>query len=260
MSAPRSVAGPRRAADVRAPSIVLLMREAAAWAELGACVAAAPWWGLAPRGDGHPVLVLPGLTQSDLSTQPLRRFLRARGFGAVGWGLGSNTGRSGLVDALVEKLHAMRERHGRKVSLVGWSMGGLFARDLARLAPEAVRQVITLGSPFAGPAKASNAWRLYEALSGDHADDAAFRARFGGPPTVPTTSIYSRRDGIVAWQCCIGSPGSRVENIAVRSTHCGMGYHPAVLYAVADRLAQPEGQCTPFAPLNAARWWYPAQI
>lgn len=250
----------RHAKTVRAPSMLLLMREAAAWAELGAYAAAAPLWGLAPRGDGHPVLVLPGLNLGDLSTQPLRDFLRARGFDAVGWGLGRNTGRAGLVDeSLLKQLHALHERDGRKVSLVGWSMGGLFARDLARQAPEAVRQVITLGSPFAGPAKASNAWRLYEALSGDRADDAQFLERFGGPLAVPATSIYSRRDGIVAWQCCINDPGSRVENIAVRSTHCGMGHHPAVLYAVADRLAQPEGQWAPFAPSNAARWLYPAQ-
>lgn len=251
---------PRHAEAVHAPSTVLLMREAAAWAELGACVATAPLWGLAPRGDGHPVLVLPGLTQSDLSTQPLRSFLRARGYRASGWLLGRNTGRSGLVgESLLQRLHTLRERDGRKVSLIGWSMGGLFARDLARQAPEAVRQVITLGSPFTGPAKASNAWRLYELMSGERVGDLDIAKRLQGPLQVPTTSIYSRRDGIVAWQCCINNPGSRVENIAVTSTHCGMGHHPAVLYAVADRLAQPEGKWTPFAPLNAARWLYPAQ-
>ncbi len=248
------------AGTVGPPSLVLWAREAAAWLELGTYLVSVPWWRLAPRGDGHPVLVLPGLIQSDLSTQPLRAFLRARGYVANGWGLRRNTGRSGLVDeSLLQRLHTLRARHGRKVSLIGWSVGGLFARDLARQAPEAVRQVITLGSPFAGPATASNAWRLYETMSGDRAGDPEVVKRFRGRLMVPTTSIYSRRDGIVAWQCCINDPGPQVENIAVTSTHCGMGHHPAVLYAVADRLAQPEGRWTPFAPPTVARWMYPMQ-
>jgi len=236
------------------------VREALAWPELGAFVATVPWWTLAPRGDGHAVLVLPGLIQSDLSTRPLRGFLRARGHAAHGWKLGRNTGRSGVVDeSLVHRLHDLHEKHGRKVSLIGWSMGGLFARELACRAPDAVRQVITLGSPFTGPAKASNAWRLYEALSGERAGDPALAARFRGPLPVPTTAIYSRRDGIVAWQCCVNEPGPRAENIAVTSTHMGLGHHPAVLYAVADRLAQPEGQWQPFAPAFGLRWLYPAR-
>ena len=245
--------------SVGPPSKALWAREALALPEFGAFVATMPWWGLAPRGDGHPVLVLPGLVQSDLSTRPLRSFLNARGYRASGWGLGRNSGRAGVVDeALLQRLQALHAEHGRKVSLIGWSMGGLFARDLARQAPQLVRQVITLGSPFTGPAKASNAWRVYETLSGERAGDPAVVERFRGPLAVPTTSIYSRRDGIVAWQCCVNAPGAQVENIAVTSTHCGMGHHPAVLYAVADRLAQPEGRWAPFAPAALARWMYPA--
>ena len=245
--------------SVGPPSKALLAREALAWPEFGAFVATVPWWGLAPRGDGHPVLVLPGLVQSDLSTQPLRSFLNSRGYRASGWGLGRNSGRAGLVDeSLLQRLQALHDEHGRTVSLIGWSMGGLFARALARRAPQLVRQVITLGSPFTGPAKASNAWRMYETLSGERAGDPAVVERFRGPLAVPTTSIYSRRDGIVAWQCCVDAPGPQAENIAVTSTHCGMGHHPAVLYAVADRLAQPEGRWTRFAPAALARWMYPA--
>jgi pimeloyl-ACP methyl ester carboxylesterase len=251
-----------RSDTIAPPSKLLWAREAMAWPELGAFVASMPWWGLAPRGDGHPVLVLPGLVQSDLSTRPLRSFLRTRGYAASGWGLGRNSGRSGVVDeSLLQRLHELHERHGRKVSLVGWSMGGLFARDLARRAPGAVRQVITLGSPFTGPAKASNAWRLYEALSGERAGDPDIVKRFRGPLAVPTTAIYSRRDGIVAWQCCVndaGEAGPQAENIAVTSTHMGMGHHPAVLYALADRLAQREGEWLPFAPGLGTRWMYPA--
>jgi len=231
-----------------------------AWPELGAYVASVPWWGLAPRGDGHPVLVLPGLAQSDLSTRPLRRFLAGRGYRVSGWGQGRNTGRIGVVDeALLARLRALQRAHGRKVSVIGWSMGGLYARDLARQMPDAVRQVVTLGSPFTGPAKASNAWRLYEMLSGERAGDAAVTQRFRGPLDVPTTSIYSRRDGIVAWPCCIDdATRAQVQNIEVVSTHCGMGHHPAVLYAVADRLAQRDGAWRPFDPGAAVRWMYPS--
>lgn len=243
------------------PSKWLLAREMGMVPEFGAYLAAMPWWWLAPYGDGHPVLVLPGLVQSDLSTAPLRAFLTARGYAVQASGLSRNTGRSGLVDeSLREKLRALHARTGRQVSLIGWSMGGLFARDLARQQPEAVRQVITLGSPFTGPPKASNAWKLYEALSGEKAGDPALAKRFGDPVPVPSTSIYSRRDGIVAWQCCIHAAdpaGAPVENVAVTSTHMGMGHHPSVLVAVADRLAQPEGHWKPFVPLPTVRWMFP---
>lgn len=259
MNYAKTVAMNARTDKVGPPSKLLLAREMAAWPELAAFVASSPWWWLAPRGDGHPVLVLPGLVQSDVSTRPLRAFLASRGYQVAGWGLGRNTGRAGLVDeSLLHRLRALHESSGRRVSLIGWSMGGLFARDLAHRAPDMVRQVITLGSPFTGPARASNAWRLYETLSGDRAGDPAVVQRFRGPLAVPNTSVYSRRDGIVAWQCCINEAGPQVENIAVTATHCGMGHHPAVLYAVADRLAQREGHWKPFAPPPTARWLYPA--
>ena len=140
-----------RSAAERPPTLALWLNEATALAGLGAYAAAMPWWRLAPRGDGHPVLVLPGLMQSDRSTLPLRAFLKNRGHDVHAWALGINTGRPGLVDdQLLPRLRELHARSGRKVSIVGWSMGGLFARELAKRAPEAVRQVITLGSPFTG--------------------------------------------------------------------------------------------------------------
>ena len=250
----------RRSDTVRPPSVALLAREVVAFAELGAFFATVPWWPIAPRGDRCPVLVLPGLIQSDFSTRPLRSFLSNRGHIACAWGLGTNSGSTRLVDNhLVRRLHALCDEHGRKVSIVGWSMGGLFARNLARRAPDAVRQVITLGSPFTGNPRASNAWRLYEAMSGERADDPKIAARFRGALPVPATSIYSRRDGIVAWQCCLNEAGPQAENIEVISSHCGLGHHPVVLYAVADRLAQPDGHWRPFVPPGIARWMYPAR-
>jgi pimeloyl-ACP methyl ester carboxylesterase len=249
---------PSQASTVDPPSKALWAREVVAVAELGAYLAALPWYWLTPRGDGHPVMVLPGLIQTDLSTQPLRSFLASRGYKASRWGLGRNKGRANLVEAsLLPRLQALHAEQGRKVSIIGWSMGGLYARELARRAPELVRQVITLGSPFAGPAKASNAWRVYEMLSGEKAGDPEIGGRFEGPLQVPTSSIYSRNDGIVAWQACLNPPGAQAENIEVGSTHFGLGHHPAVLHAVADRLAQPEGRWRPFAPQGMARHLFP---
>ena len=231
------------------PSKLLMLMEGRALHEFGAFLGAMPLLSLAPRGDGHPVLVLPGLVASDLSTRPLRSFLKHRGYAVSGWRLGRNYGlRDGVQHAMVDLVHELSDEHGRKISLVGWSLGGLYARQLAKMMPDRVRGVITLGSPFASHAKATNAWRVYELASGRRADEED--PRFGGslsePPPVPTTAIFSRTDGICAWQGCKEKPSAKSESIEVESSHCGMGHHPAVVYAVADRLAQAEGQWMPF--------------
>jgi hypothetical protein len=234
---------------LRPPSKTLMFLEGRAISELGAFLGALPLLSLAPRGDGHPVLVLPGLVASDASTRPLRSFLKNRGYAASGWRQGRNLGlRPGVQHAMIDLVKELSDTHGRKVSLVGWSLGGLYARQLAKMMPERVRQVITLGSPFAAGPKATNAWRVYEMASGRRADqgDARFGGSLSGTPPVPTTAIFSRTDGICAWQGCKEKTSSTSESIEVESSHCGMGHHPAVVYAVADRLAQPEGQWKPF--------------
>ena len=224
------------------PSRELLLLEVRAIWELTAFFAAYPLLRLAPRGDGHPVLVLPGLAASDVSTRPLRAFLKAQGYRAHGWKLGANHGpRPGAEAKMQARLAELAGRHQRKVSLIGWSLGGVFAREMARRAPEQVRSVITLGSPFAGAPKASNAWRLYERASQRKVEDWPQRERMRTPPPVPSTAIFSRSDGIVAWQGCLEQEGPTSENIEVEGSHCGLGHNPAVLYAIADRLAQPEG-------------------
>jgi pimeloyl-ACP methyl ester carboxylesterase len=218
--------------------------EGRAISELGAFVGALPLLSMAPRGDGHPVLVFPGLVASDRSTRPLRSFLRNRGYAATGWGLGRNLGlRHGIKDAMIDLLQQLNDQHGRKVSLVGWSLGGLYARELAKMMPDRVRSVITLGSPFAGSSRSTNAWRIYEMASGQRASDAddRFGESLAQTPPVPTTAIFSRTDGICAWQGCVERESAQSENIEVESSHCGMGHHPAAVYAIADRLAQPEG-------------------
>ena len=237
------------AQTLRPPSRTLMFLEGRAIHELGAFIGALPLLSLAPRGDGHPVLVLPGLVASDVSTRPLRTFLKTRGYAVSGWRQGRNLGlRPGVQHAMVDLVHELNDTHGRKVSLIGWSLGGLYARQLAKMMPKRVRQVITLGSPFASTPKATNAWRVYEMASGRRADeeDARFGGALAGAPPVPTTAIFSRTDGICAWQGCREQASQMAESIEVESSHCGMGHHPAAVYAVADRLAQKESEWAPF--------------
>jgi pimeloyl-ACP methyl ester carboxylesterase len=229
------------------PSRLLLALEARAIWELQAFLAAYPLLQRAPRGDGHPVLVLPGLAASDVSTRPLRTYLKAQGYASHGWKQGPNRGpRAGVEAGIDARLVELAQRYNRKVSLIGWSLGGVLAREAARRSSQLVRQVITLGSPFANEPKASNAWRLYEVLSGRRVDDGPDREAMKLPPPVPSTAIYTRSDGIVAWQGCREQESATTENIEVEGSHSGLGYNPAVLYAIADRLALPEGEWRSF--------------
>ena len=233
---------------VAAPSRLLQLLELRAAWEFAAGVAALPWLRLAPRGDGHTVLVLPGLVASDGSTRILRDFLTRRGYDVHGWGLGRNYGpRPGVEEAMLATIDKLHAQSGRKLSLIGQSLGGAYARLLAAKRPDAVRSVITLGSPVAGHPRSSNAWRVYEFTSGKSSVDPQRWQQVTRAPQVPTTSIYSRSDGVVAWQSSIESSElPHTENVEVVSSHIGMAVHPAVLFAVADRLAQPEGQWQPF--------------
>ena len=202
----------------------------------------------APRGDGHPVLVLPGLFAGDLSTRPLRRCLRELCYDAHGWGLGVNRGPKAILrDRLAARLAALRRRHGRRVSLVGWSLGGIYARELARAHADDVRCVVTLGTPFRD-ISATHAARLVPIRPGGRPlrEAHALRAFLRTPLPVPSTSIYSRTDGIVHWQSCVEEAGAHRESIEVASSHTGMGFHPEVLAVIADRLAQPEGAWRPW--------------
>jgi pimeloyl-ACP methyl ester carboxylesterase len=228
--------------------------------EFGLMLGALPLRRTLPVGDGHPVLVLPGLLAADESTAPLRRILRRLGYHVHGWGLGRNLGPTAIItNGLRARLDQLANRHGVPLSLIGWSLGGIYARVLARNAPHAVRQVITLGSPFrlADPrqSRASGAFNRYTHL---HVRRAPLPVEFDSAPLpVPATSIYSRLDGIVAWRACLDPPAPRAENIAVTASHFGYGHHPAVIYAVADRLAQPEGHWVAFRSPLALRPLFP---
>ena len=218
------------------------MEMRAPW-EFGMALASYPLMKAAPRGDGHPVLVFPGLAAGDATTVVIRRFLRGLGYEAYAWEQGLNFGpRPGVLEACIDKIGQLKKEHGRPVSLVGWSLGGVYARELAKLMPDDVRLVITLGSPFTGNPKATNAWRVYQLVSGEKEIDAARFAALRETPSVPTTSIFSRSDGVVAWQCSVEQETASSENIEVHASHVGMGMNPTALYAISDRLAQPEGQ------------------
>lgn len=241
------------------PSLGLLLIEGRALGELATTYALMPLLRRGPRGDGHPVLVLPGFLASDVSTAPLRRFLKRHGYATHPWELGRNLGpRKGVEDRLMERLQEVRELHGRRVSLIGWSLGGVYARMLANRSPDDVRCVITLGSPFGGDPKANKVWPLFEWASGqrlDEVDPDTFRQIRETPP-VPTTSIYSRSDGVTSWRCCVDEEGPRSENIRVPGSHCGLGANPLVLHAVLDRLAQPQDAWQRFRRSGLKRLFY----
>jgi pimeloyl-ACP methyl ester carboxylesterase len=241
------------------PALPLYLTEPGrAVGDYGLYLAARPLISRLPRGDGHPVLVLPGLLADDISTRTLRAVLRKLGYDAQGWGLGRNIGpTAACVNGTRDLLAHLSDKHQRPVSLIGWSLGGIFARDLARQSPDSVRQVITLGSPFRLARNSqSRATKVFDRFSHLHVEHRTLPLESESIPlTVPATSIYSHYDGIVHWQTCLNTPGERCENIAVMASHLGLGHHPASIWAVADRLAQREGAWTPF---RAPRFLRPA--
>ena len=201
---------------------------------------------LLPAGDGHPVVFFPGLATDRRAIAPLRNCCERLGYSVYDWELGFNTGPQGLIDewlqGLVRHVEAVSAEHGRPASLVGWSLGGIYAREIAKMAPASVRQVVTLGTPFASTGQETNVGWLYNALNGSPpALDAALSMRLRTTPVVPTTSVYSRSDGVVSWKACLLRPTRRAENIEVDGSHIGLPWNPKVIRVVADRLAQAEG-------------------
>jgi pimeloyl-ACP methyl ester carboxylesterase len=257
---PASSPSPNPSAVPKPPGALLMLLEGRAPWEYAALLAATPWLRKLPRGDGHPVLVFPGLGANDVTTAPLRKLLGDLGYATERWGQGFNLGpRQGVLKGCNEAVRALHARHQRPVSLIGWSLGGLYAREMAKELPDITRCVITLGTPFTGHPRSTNAWRFYEILSGQDVQDEKVLKKLREPPPVPTTSIYSRSDGIVSWRCSLNDPGPQVENVEVHASHVGMGLNPLALYAVADRLAQPPGQWQPFDASGVRRWFFRGQ-
>ena len=253
---------PPHAAD--APSNMLFLTEGfRALLDFGLLVGSTPILTSLPTGDRHPVMVLPGLMGSDPSTLVLRRILRRLGYPTHRWRQGVNIGPTReILDGMHDRLKLLADQHAQPVSLIGWSLGGIFARRIAREQPEAVRQVITLGSPFGLTDKRqSRANELYELNANRHAERWELPIPSEQEPlTVPSTAIYSRLDGIVAWGTSLGQPGPTAENIEVCASHTGMAVHPAVIWAIADRLAQPAGAWKPFRPPFYLRGAFPRPV
>ena len=253
------------ATHIAPPSLALAVTELLrATAELSSLPWAAPILRRAPRGDGHPVVVLPGFTASDGSTVLLRRYLRDLGYDVYGWELGRNLDHHSIGpggERLAKRIDTVRAATGCKVSLIGWSLGGVMAREVAKKDPESVRQVISLGSPFTGNPRATNVWHFFEWLTGQKLDTPEMARRLEeacNPPPVPTTAIYSKTDGITAWQNCLERKSERTDNIEVHGSHCGLVVNPAVLYAIADRLALPDEEWKPFDRRGWRAAFYPS--
>ena len=220
----------------------------------------------APRGDGHPVLVLPGFLGGDDSTLILRRFLTRLGYMALPWLHGRNTGNPRLLEGVIRRFYRLHHVSGAKISLVGQSLGGIYAREIAREFPGATRCVITLGSPFAAEddehAAIPMVRQLFEAMSGHSAKQMRERLSDHGDPRaplgVPSTAVYSKTDGVAAWSACVNRESALGENVEVRASHVGMAMNPDVLHVVADRLAQNPADWQRFDRYSGCRRWvYP---
>jgi pimeloyl-ACP methyl ester carboxylesterase len=246
----------------RSASRALILSEPArAGLDLSALLATWPVLAGARRGDGHPVLVLPGLLTGDPATLLLRSVLRALGHHVVGWRLGTNHGPTGrVVQELRDRLDRLRQTSGRRVSLVGWSLGGLYAQELARAAPGSVRGLVTLGTPVTRRVPwLQGASRIVDGVGRQPRAVAALPRPWAerGALRVPATSVYTRRDGVVDWAACRYDRRPHRENVEVRGSHLGLAHNPAVLWLLADRLGMSETAWQPFRPPLPLRPLFP---
>jgi pimeloyl-ACP methyl ester carboxylesterase len=257
-----------RHAHVGPPRLLDSLLEPRALFEAALLPASLPLLLQAPRGDGHPVLLLPGFLAEEKSLIALKLFLMHKGYDVRTWGLGRNVGfQSKYMKAFPQKIRHLHHRTGCKVSLVGWSLGGVFAMFGAHEATECVRSVITLGSPVSMDRAGSQSPSIVKALyrlvahplgSAAHAmqprvKDLRERKRL----PIPTTCVYSLGDGVVPPQeATIDGDLALHENIRVPGSHVGLGFNGLVLAIVADRLAQPEDTWRPFEPSGMLRRVY----
>ena len=234
---------------MKRPSLLRALAEPVrATGELATSIGLLPFSRLLPPGDGHPVLVLPGFMAADGSTVALRQFLKSLDYEAHGWGLGRNIGPTERVlNEMPDLLDSIAEESGEAVSIIGWSLGGIYGRHLAARTPELVRLLITLGAPVRSEVHdSSNASPLFQALHAIHVPGHPMLDG-GHPLPVPVTAVHTRSDGILHWETCLIEDAPNAENLRVRGSHTGLGFNPAVAYLIADRLAQPPDEWHPFS-------------
>ena len=238
--------------------------------EIASLAASSPWLATSARGDGHPVVVIPGFLADDDSTRILREFLGFLGYDVYPWGQGRNLGaaRMGGYDALIDHVLAVYQRTNRKVSLVGWSLGGVHALVVADQAAWVLRQLLTLGSPINDSGESSAMFESLRAtakmingqlLNTPVNNSLPWRDTLQNiSPELPITAIYSRSDGVVPWQRARLTADLRTrDNIEVYSSHIGLGFNPTVLYAIADRLSQAEDEFATFSRRGWRGLYYP---
>lgn len=227
--------------NLRAPSLTLLLREARAPVERLRFGLGSKWLKQLPKGDGHAVLVIPGFGADRGTMKPMLNTIAQLGYAAEDWGQGRNMGmRPRIRDALKRLIERLHDRHGGPVTLIGWSLGGVFARESARVQPQFVRRVITMGSPINRHPQANNMMPLFRLANRGRLpklDRQAFERRIE-PPPVPCTAIYSQSDGIVAWQACMEIEADNTENIEVNGSHFGLPSNREVLTVIAQRMAK----------------------
>ncbi len=253
--------GSRALSEEKRPSahpVLALLELPRVAADMVALGVASPILNRAPKGDQHAVILIPGFLGSDRYNQALCKYLTRIGYDASGWTLGRNLGpQDGVLVALEARLLAKFSETGRKVSLIGHSLGGLYARLLAQKHPDKVRLVISLGSPISESLDSGKiVAKLFKMLNG--AADPVQRAAVQLAPPVPTTAVYSRSDGIVHWRNAMQGDGhAECENVAVYGSHSGLTFNAAVWWLLADRLAQKEQKWQKFKPSGFLRGWYP---
>ena len=243
-------AAPTATKVAKSPGIAYLLAEARAPLEAAALVPAWPLLMRAPRGDGHHVVAIPPFGAGDAFTTVMRSYLGRLGYTVHPWGRSEILALHRLSTVAVKRLREVTDEAGGQISIIGHSLGGIYAREVARAAPAHVRRVITIGSPFGGDLKSNVVWPMYEAVTGTRIRSIPqeFLAKMNEPLPVPTTAIFSRSDGVVAWHSCIDEEAPQAENIEVPGSHIGLLHNPAALYVIADRLAQPAGVHKPFDP------------
>lgn len=237
---------------VARPSMFWLLTEGGrAITELGLSIPYRKFFSRKNEGDGHPILVLPGFMASDTSTAPMRKFMSNLGYTPYCWELGRNTAKIEFLQILSNRIDEIYEEHGEQITLIGWSLGGVFARQLAKAKPKKIRQIITLGSPFKGIHQPNNVAWVYNLISGGKKIkdiDPILFENIPLPAPVPTTAIYTKEDGIVPWQLCMEDETDIHQNIQVRGSHLGLGVNLSVMEIIADRLLYTKTDWLPFQP------------